>query len=153
MGLRHLGTSLRHTFEARASEWALGWMLFLWGVILNSSPDALANSRGLKSLLSIGFQDSWALAAILIGGGRLLVLGFNGTIRRSPHLRAAAAFMSGFFWMQISLGLVASGNATTGLAVYPVLLALDSYNVFRAMREAGIIDAEYKRAARNGTDP
>jgi hypothetical protein len=61
--------------------------------------------------------------------------------------------MSGFFWMQISLGLVASGNATTGLAVYPVLLALDSYNVFRAMREAGIIDAEYKRAARNGTDP
>lgn len=149
----HLRKSLVHTFEARASEWALGWMLLLWGVVLDQHPGLFASNVAMTGLETMFRQESWSLACLIIGGGRLLILGLNGTVRRSPHFRALAAFLSCFFWTQISIGLLISGSGTTGLAVYPVLLALDAYNVIRAMREAGAIDKHFKRlAANHGTD-
>ena len=35
----HITRSLRDTFPGRASEWALGFMLFGWAVILAANPD------------------------------------------------------------------------------------------------------------------
>lgn len=148
----HLTTSLRHSFEARASEWALGGVLFLWGVVLHQNPDLFTTNASLAGLGQMAHQSSWELACLVIGAARLAILALNGTVRRSPHLRAIAAFLSCFFWMQISLGILMSGTGSTGLAVYPVLLLLDSYNVFRASREAGSLDRHYSRAAYHGPD-
>lgn len=152
MTIKHLATSLRHSFEARASEWALSAVLFLWGVVLHQNPTHFETNPAFSGAAMMASQLTWELGCLVVGGGRLLILGMNGTVRRSPHLRALMAFVSCFFWMQVSLGILMSGVGSTGLAVYPILLLLDSYNVIRASREAGTLDHVYKRAARHGTD-
>lgn len=149
--VEHLIRSLRDTFPGRASEWALGFMIFNWSVVLTLNPDLFAQGRSYRELARWADQDTWAAACLVIGGVRLLVLAVNGAWRRSPHARAAAAFVSCFFWFQITLGLLGAGTGGTGLAVYPVLFLLDVFNAIRAIGEAGRSDRIYGRA-RHGTD-
>lgn len=147
----HITHSLRHTFPTRASEWALGLMLFNWSVVLIFNPNLFAELPNYSHFTEIMSQGSWAALCFIGGTLRLTMLFINGTWRRSPHLRAAAAFLSCFFWFQVSLALFQSGLFATGLAVYPVLFLLDVYNVFRASRDAGFSDS-IKTGADNGTD-
>lgn len=150
--LDHFSRSLRDTFPTRASEWALGLMLFLWAVVLISNPDVFTNGPSYRGLEMVATQDTWALLCLVIGGGRLLVLAINGAWRRSPHMRSGAAFLSCFFWYQITIGMMQSGTWATGLAVYPVLLGLDAFNAIRTLGEAGASDNIHKRAANDGAD-
>lgn len=151
MILDHFSRSLRETFPARASEWALGLMLFLWSVILIANPDVFTGPS-YRGLVMVAEQDTWAMLCLLVGGGRLLVLAVNGAWRRSPHMRSAMAFFSCFFWYQITIGMMQSGTWATGLAVYPVLLGLDAFNAIRTLGEAGASDNLHKRAANDGAD-
>ncbi|GAB5506701.1 MAG: hypothetical protein Rhirs2KO_18640 [Rhizobiaceae bacterium] len=146
----HLRNSFRETFEARASEWALAVATLLWGLIVLSEPGRFDNSRAYADFLIYASQETWGMAFVLIGAARLTILFFNGTIHRSPHLRLLAAFATCFLWSQIVIGLLAA-DGFTGLAMYPVALALDIFNTLRAAREAGIIDHQ-QRARKNGTD-
>lgn len=148
----HITRSLKETFPTRASEWALGAIIFLWAVMLSANPDLFVESRSFVPLARIFDQDTWTLLCLAIGGGRLLMLAINGAWRRSPHLRAIAAFISCFFWFQISLGFFQAGTYGTGLAVYPVLFALDVYNTFRAAGDAGSSDRIHNRSLRHGID-
>lgn len=148
----HFTRSFRETFPTRASEWALGLMLFLWSVILSANPTLFADSAALAPLADIVSQRTWAVLCLIVGGGRLIMLAINGAWRRSPHLRALAAFVSSFFWFEITVGLLESGTFGTGLAIYPVLLALDIYNVLRAARDAGSADRIQPGARRHGSD-
>ena len=147
MILAHIRASFRATFEARKSEWGLALSTMLWGLIVLHEPGRFAESRAYSDFLHLMSQNAWGMAAFTIGSLRLTVLFFNGLLRRSPHLRALTAFMSCFLWMQISLGLFAA-DGFTGLAMYPVALGMDIFNVLRAAREAGMIDT---RVAKNGT--
>ena len=148
MILAHIRASFRSTFEARMSEWALSISIVLWGLIVLNEPGRFEGSRAYGDFLYLMPQTAWGLGAFMIGASRLMVLFFNGLLRRSPHLRAITAFMSCFLWMQISLGLFAA-DGFTALAMYPVALGMDIVNVMRAAREAGIVDT---RVAKNGTD-
>lgn len=151
MIVAHLRRSLSETFQARASEWALAIVIFNWALVLFLNEDLFATGASYTAMDDLLSQPAWAWLCLAIGGGRIAVLAINGAWRRSPHLRALTAFLSCFFWMQATLGFLESGTGSTGLAVYPVLLLLDSYNVIRAMGEAGLADDHYKRAAgRNG---
>lgn len=147
----HFIRSMRETFPGRASEWALGLMLFGWSIVLTMNPDLFAEGRSYTELARWAEQDTWAMICLMIGGGRLLVLAINGAWRRSPHARAAAAFISCFFWFQVTLGLLGAGTGGTGLAVYPVLFLLDAFNAIRTIGEAGRTDRIYGRE-RYGTD-
>lgn len=151
MIIAHFSQSLRETFPTRASEWALGLMLFLWSVVLIFNADLFASTPSYRVLAQVMPQTTWALLCLIAGGGRLVMLVINGHWRRSPHLRAGAAFISCFFWFQISIGILQAGTFGTGLAIYPVLFALDVYNVFRASGDAGSSDRK-SAGARNGTD-
>jgi hypothetical protein len=137
-------------FPARASEWALSVMLFNLGVILWLPRQTLQESPSLSGLARIAPEDVWAVALLAIGVTRLLALGINGTFvqttygRWSPHVRAGLAFISCFFWMQITVGLTLSPTFTTGLGIYPVLLALDMYNTARAAGDAALVDRARK---------
>lgn len=146
----HITKSLRETFPTRASEWALGVMLFLWAVVLSANPDLFAKNPSFRPLAQIVDQQRWALLCLVVGGGRLLMLAVNGMWRRSPHLRALTAFISCFFWFQISLGFLQAGTFGTGLAVYPVLFALDVYNALRAAGDAGSSDRIHSRSPDHG---
>jgi hypothetical protein len=149
----HITESLRETFPARASEWALGMILFLWSVVLNANPDLFLTTPTYRALDGVIQQETWAILCLLAGGGRLGALAINGAWRRSPHIRAVAAFVGALFWFEISVGAFQGGSFGTALAVYPVLFLLDCFNAIRAMGDAGRSDANHKqRVAGNGTD-
>lgn len=147
----HISRSFRDTFPTRASEWALGTILFVWSILMVFEPN-LMNNANLGSLLELATQDTWALLAMGVGGGRLLILGINGAWRRSPHLRATAAFISCLFWFQFTISIIQMEMIVTDLAIFPVLFLLDVYNVYCASRDAGNSDRIYTGATRNGID-
>ncbi len=152
MDFLHMTRSFRKTFAVRASEWALALMLLNWSVVLFANPELFADRPSYAAIDAIMPQETWALVCFMAGAGRLIVLMINGAWRRTPHLRAAGAFIACFFWFQITLGFGQAEIWSTGMAIYPVLLVLDAYNVIRAITDAAIIDNHFKRAADNGPD-
>lgn len=151
MILAHISNSLRETFPTRAPEWALGAVLYLWGMVLTFNTDLFTTQQSFHVLAQMMPQSTWAILCLGVGGCRLVMLVINGVWRRSPHLRAFAAFVACFFWFWISLGILQAGTFGTGLAVYPILFLLDAYNVIRAARDAGSSDRIHT-GARHGTD-
>jgi len=151
--LEHIRQSFRETFPARASEWALASMLFLWSFALAGTPDLFERPNSpFGPLLGLMTQNQWAWLCFVAGLVRLVSLTINGAWRRTPHLRAFTAFISAGFWFYIASGIVMSGNGTTGLAIYPVLFLLDVYNVMRAVGDAGSADRIYHEALRDDPD-
>lgn len=151
MIIAHITTSFRETFHARASEWALALVLFNWALILFLNDD-LFSGASYVVLAGLASQTTWAWGCLAFSSVRLTVLAVNGAWRRSPHMRAACAFLSCFVWFQITLGMMQSGTWSTGMAVYPVLFFLDTFNVIRASGEAGRSDTQHRRMAGHGTD-
>lgn len=132
-------------FRARAGEWALATMLVIWGWLVYL-PEEMFTSPAYAIMRLTAREEVWGMAALIVGGIRLIALILNGTFwktwygRFSPHIRSIMAGLSCFVWSQISLGLLLSGEATTGLAIYPVLLLFDFYNVMSAAGDAGATD-------------
>lgn len=143
MIIAHFRRSIRQHLLGRASEWALAVMIFNWGIILNFVGPIFDRPIFADLAANIS-QESWSIVCMVLGGGRIIVLIINGAWRGSPHLRGGLAFLSMFFWFEISLGLFKTGIPTTGLAIYPVLFFLDLANVLRAADEAAIVDRTLK---------
>jgi hypothetical protein len=137
------------TFPVRVTEWLVAGIMFSWSLACwKMTPEAWAQPT-FSGLAQFADQNTWAFFAFWIGVIRLAALTINGAWRPSPHLRAGCAFLACFMWLQISLGLMTSDAASTGIAVYPWLLLADIYNVFRASHDARLSD-ERARAASLG---
>jgi len=150
----HITVSLRETFRERASEWALAMMIFLWSVVLTYNPSLFMDQPQTYHVLANAFsQSTWAVACGVVGSMRLLMLSVNGMWHRSPHMRALGAFVTAGFWFAISYGVTTSGTFATGIAVYPVLLALDSYSALRALRDAAVADVTAARESHASARP
>lgn len=141
----------RH-FAARAAEWALAAVIFLWGWVL-LLPHATFDLPAYHIMRAMAPETVWGFACVLIGVVRLGALVVNGTFantaysRWSPHVRMGMSFLSVFFWYSVTMTfLTGSSPPGTGLAVYPVLLALEIYCTFRAARDSRNSDD----AARHG---
>ena len=149
MIILRIAEGIRNHFPARASEWALAAGLSHWGRIVYNEP-SIFNRPGFSQMAEWAEPRTWGLAAMTVGGIRLIALVINGTFadtrygQISPHVRGATAFLSCFVWLQIYLGLQISGDTTTGLGIYPYLLALDCYNTARAFGDAGEADRAKK---------
>lgn len=129
------------TFPQRVSEWALASILCSWGLMLLRPESTFATSGSYIGLARLAAEDTWGWFCFIAGALRLTALAINGLWTPTYHIRSLLAFLSCFFWFQISLGFMASGNATTGLAVYPWLLLLDTYSTYRAARDFRIAQA------------
>ncbi|WP_143061937.1 hypothetical protein [Faunimonas pinastri] len=140
-----LTAGIRTHIKVRVAEWALGTILFNFGWIL-LLPAQTFDGPSYAGMARVAPEGVWGLACLIVGAARLVALFINGTRRRTPHVRAIMAFLSCFFWLQISLCFLQAGTVPTGLAVYPVLLALDIFNLFRASSDARLSD----EVARNG---
>jgi hypothetical protein len=125
---------LHETFPTRVVEWAIGVMLCGWGAILTLFPDVMQNVLFSVMVTWIP-QAVWALIFLWTGLTRLAMLAINGAWRATPWFRAALSFVSLLLWGTVSLGLALSTPAT-GLAVYPVLCALEGWNIYRAAGDA-----------------
>lgn len=133
----------------RAPEWVLSSVTLSWGWVLLAPKDIFATSPAYNVFAQLATQRHWGLTFVVLGALRLAMLCINGTFRTfpwSPHCRAIGSFMNCFLWFGVTASLYASGQAVTGLAVYPGILLLEIVNVIVAAGEAG----EMGRQRRNG---
>ena len=131
------------TFPLRVAEWTMAGILISWGVVLALNPHVFDQPHH-AAMRRTAPQGVWAVVVLGVGVIRFMALVINGAWRASPHVRAACAFLSCFVWLQITLGLASVNLVTTGLAIYPWFLMLDTYNVFRASADARLADDRAK---------
>lgn len=133
----------------RAPEWVLSGVTLSWGWILLGPRDVFATSPAFDVFAALASESAWGMTFVALGTLRLAMLAVNGTFRAfpwSPHCRALGSFLNCFLWFAVTASLYASGQAVTGLAVYPGILLLEIVNVIVAASEAG----EVGRQRRNG---
>lgn len=130
---QHLG----ETFPHRALEWVLAGVLTSWGLMLLRPEETFAISIVYDGLKVIASERVWGWACLVVGALRFVALFVNGAwVPPSYFLRTATSFASCFFWFTISFGLMVTGTATTGLAVYPWLLIGECICIYRTARDA-----------------
>lgn len=141
----HIRDNLAAAFYPRRSEWAAGGLTVLLGWVLATNDTLMTSGtgRGYQLMLSIAEQSTWARVFIVFGALRLVILLINGAWRRSPHLRAGAAFLSCFLWTQIALSFAPTFGFAFSMA--SAWLALEMSNVWTAMRDARTVDDAYAR--------
>ena len=152
----HIRSRFVEAFFPRLSEWSAAIILFALGWVLVTNADLMVvdtvkgTGRGYKLLLAIAEQKTWALVLMSFGAVRLTVLFINGAWRRSPILRSLFAFFACFFWTQIALSFAPTfGFAFTA---YCGLLGMEMVNIFRAARDARIVDEAYAQRSRVNAD-
>jgi hypothetical protein len=124
-------------FRVRALEWLLAGVMVTWAVILFQPGDSFANPN-YNAIARLADEQLVAWACLAIGVSRLVALYVNGAWVPSPWVRLFTALISAVFWLQIALGVAASGSAipATALAIYPWFVLCDIYSVWRAARDA-----------------
>lgn len=127
-----------HKFTNRATEWLFATFLVGWAIMLFAFPSMFEDGNGLQyvGLQGTFGQRGWAFGCAFMGLTRIVALYTNGALRSTPYIRMIMAFLSCFFWYEISLGLFVSGVPTTSWAMYPVILLFEMYNVLRASSDA-----------------
>ncbi|TDK35187.1 hypothetical protein E2F50_13065 [Rhizobium deserti] len=138
--LTHIRDNFANAFFPRWSEWWAAGVLMALGFVLTSNPDLMASSKSnaYQLMLMIFTQETWSAVMKVFAACRLVVLLINGAWRRSPHLRATGAFLSCFFWVQITLSVAHTAGFLFVLAAG--VLVLDFVNFIRALRDARIVD-------------
>ncbi len=136
-------------FNVRLGEWLASFILVSLGVLFFGAPSLMQQSPiYFGNMLQAGSQVLWGCGFIFIGVVRIVALYINGRKRITPYIRMGLAFLACFVWWQVAMSLFLSGIPGLGWAVFPWLLALDMYNVFRSSADArDVFDA--KRAERD----
>jgi hypothetical protein len=123
----------------RASEWVLACMMTSWGIVLAQPADTFSLLPIYAGLHRIAEEEVWSLVCLFIGMVRLIALAINGAMPEfTLAARTVTAFLSCFFWFQITLGVIAAGVAgttNTAIAVYPWLAVLDVICVYRIAKD------------------
>lgn len=113
-------------FGARVSEWMLTGVMLSIGLILMRAEDTFSTSPAYIGMARIASEQTWAVACTIIGVLRLVALTINGLwVPTTYHLRSFASFISCFIWTQILVGVMISGIAGLGIAVFPWILIWD----------------------------
>lgn len=134
-------TGVRSHFEARVTEWIMGFATVNYGIGLVGSNDAWTNSLAWAGMLRYMPENAWGWFCILAGTARLVALALNGTFadtvysRYSPHVRGITAFASAVFWFMVIMSV--SAVASSGSRIYPLPLALEVWCLHRAWVDAG----------------
>lgn len=122
----------KETFPFRIAEWTMAVIMILWGVVLcNPSYDGAGSAWG-GSLFGTVSPIMFGLACLGVGIFRFMALTVNGLWWRTPFIRLCMAFAANYLWVQICFSLLRGDTLDTRWAVYPVFVALEVYNAFRA---------------------
>ena len=137
--IKHIEAASEHvsaTFPQRLAEWLFAAQLCTWGLILLRPEDTFGLSTSMGPLLRVATEGTWAWYAASVGSVRLLALFVNGWLVPHTYLfRIICSFLSVLAWLTISLGLMSSGNASTGLAVYPWIFVAEMVCLYRTGRD------------------
>jgi hypothetical protein len=122
----------------------LAGIMITWGLACIYLPPEQWGWHGFDGLRRFADQQWWGAYAASLGLCRMIALFINGSMRRTPHMRAIGAFLSAFIWLQMSFGMMAAPAMTISLAIYPWLFVADIYNVYRAAQDAAASDQRAK---------
>jgi len=137
--IRQLGSARDHiaeTFLARLCEWLFGAILLTLGLILLRPEQSFALSPATLPLRRIADEHWWGLYGAVVGGVRIGALVINGWV--VPHtyiIRSLCSFLSVLFWFTVALGVMASGFASTMIAVYPWITLAEVVCLWRTGRD------------------
>jgi hypothetical protein len=123
--------SARH-FHIRLPAWALSVMTLTIGLDIISHPGIYSHSPALSALSPFLAERTLGYAMLVVGVLRLIALFVNGTfppIKWTPHVRLTLSTLSCFFWGNFTLGAFFSTMPTGMVAIYPILLLIDLWNV------------------------
>lgn len=125
-----IAKDVAHYFPVRVAEWGCTIALFLWGLKATLHPENLMSSAydGLTAWVP---PQVAAWTALTMGLVRVVLLVVNGAMHGSVLARGTCVFLGLPFWIAISLSIIQSNPDSTGLATYPVFLAMDIYNFMR----------------------
>lgn len=143
--IKHVESAKDHlssTFLERLAEWTFAAILCSWGLMLLRPEDSFSLSIAMDPLSRVASETAWGYYCMLVGGLRLAALFINGWM--VPHtyvIRSMCSFLSVLAWLTISMGLVASGAATTGLAVYPWICLAEVVCLYRTGRDYALYRA------------
>lgn len=134
---------LKSAFLSRLSEWTFAAILLMWGVVL-LMPEATFDKPSYTAFRLVWSEEGTGVAFLLIGAVRLGILSVNGIWRPMYYFRAFFALISVVIWSIIIFAFMSSMTFGTWIALYPVILVIETVNVFRAMSDA----ADMERARR-----
>lgn len=145
--------SLVRHFNMRLGEWLSSLILVSLAILLLSAKTLFSNTPAYFAVMSQIFtQIEWGFTFGLIGWVRVVALYVNGRKPITPYIRMALSFFSCFVWFEVTLGLFASGVPGFGWAIFPWLLALDMYNVFRSSADAREVFDLIRASRSNGNE-
>lgn len=142
-------TTWQH-FQIRFSEWWAAILLFSLGTYISMHPGMMTDPHSgtlWTGMTRIMPQETWGLAAVVVGGARLAALYVNGHHARTPAVRLAAAFFSAFFFTQLTVGLYNSGLQNTGIITYSLVVLADIYSGFRASQDVTFVSRRARLVA------
>lgn len=143
---------LQKHFPARLPEWWNAAAMFAWGYYILTHVGALSNPAfaAFRDMASSHNPTLfWGCITLAVGTVRLAALFVNGVYSRTPVIRVVTSAASAFVWMQVVLGLLATGEPTPGVVMYGAAVALDLISAYRASCDA-VIAIETKRSRRMG---
>lgn len=124
-------------FNIRLGEWLASLILVSLALLLLCATKLFMMQPTYFSVMSqLGSQVQWGFVFGVFGWVRIAALYINGRRPITPYIRMILAFLSCFIWFELALSLLASGVPGFGWAIFPWLLALDMYNVFRSSADA-----------------
>ena len=129
---------IQHRFRTRMTEWMLAAMTAALGVVL-LLPGALFNEPRFA-----GFREMFG-NEMLLGGGMLLfgnarIIGLivNGARQNvTPHIRVVSAGFGCLVFSGMCYCYAFSGIVDEWLAFYPILVATEIVNIYRAAHDVG----------------
>lgn len=122
----------KETFPFRVAEWIMSVIMIGWGIVLFHPDFNAAASPWGSSLFGTVSPYIFGLSCLAVGLFRFMALTINGLWWRTPFIRLCMAFLANYLWVQICFGLLRGEGISTGFAVYPVFVAVEFYNAFRA---------------------
>lgn len=115
----HIRENFTKVFVGRMIEWEHSMVLFTFGLALMIQPQLFESSTSYAAFRAVRpSADFWGLAAMTVATIRFLVLLINGTIRRSPHLRALFAAVSAGIWVLAAVGGLVADKLSQATGLY-----------------------------------
>jgi hypothetical protein len=131
--------SFEQHWRVRRSEWLLSLAVLLLGMLWGAHPQIfqLQTFSAMRGMLA---PATWAAIGMAIGLARVTVLYVNGVWHASPHMRAGAAFCSGFLWTALFLAALASDELGVGVVLWPLFFFFDALSAVDAAADARASD-------------
>lgn len=128
--------SVQQHFQVRIAEWLMAAITFSWGVHLLCYTDVYLTNPIFSDIRDWIGQQVLGFLCLGLGSFRAILLIINGAWRRSPHLRAAFAGVTAFFWLEMCFGLYHSSKHPILLPTIAWFILLEIWSVFRAESDA-----------------